>query len=166
MYIYWHRFLISWKHRKRACGVCGWGGGADDVADCVVWGWNFFKELLRDKLSLTWGWAEVELRFCPWLLLFNYRTGGPEVISSLCLMCICRAGQRMRGPFFLPIAIGHLGWDPQIRMRLHKETRSKVSLRSQLQVKYSYTIWLKIRQWWQSDRNITEVKLLVPDWWI
>jgi len=42
----------------------------------------FFKEILRTVHS---AWPDVKLRFCPWLLLFKYWTGGPDPSSSLCL---------------------------------------------------------------------------------
>jgi hypothetical protein len=40
-----------------------------------------FKKLWEKGSALP----EVELRFCPWLLLFEYWTGRPEPSSSLCI---------------------------------------------------------------------------------
>ncbi len=42
---------------------------------------RIFKELLRKIGS---AWPGVDLRFCPWLLLFKYWTGGSNLSSSLC----------------------------------------------------------------------------------
>ncbi len=46
--------------------------------------------------------AQVGLRFCPWLLLFNYYTSGPDLSFSLCIshIRISGDGKCVRDSFF------------------------------------------------------------------
>ncbi len=60
-------------------------------------GWNF-KE---NSCATNSGSTEVQLRFCPWLLLFKYWTGcmaWPELFSKS-LLCACIEGRGLRSAF-------------------------------------------------------------------
>jgi len=72
-------------------------------------GWNF-KEL--QYCATNSGPPEVELRFCPWIILFKYWTCRPDLGSSLC-------------PYYV---------------YMHRGGRPKVSLRTGPQIKYIHAL--------------------------
>jgi hypothetical protein len=94
----------------------------------VLRGWNS-KELLRNKLRLTWGWAEV-LPVAPLVHILNrWAWTGLWSLSPLCVSLVI--ANKWDEAFFWPIAFSHLCGDTQTRLRLHKGAWPIVSLRSQ-----------------------------------
>jgi hypothetical protein len=97
----------------------------------VCRGWNF-EELLRSAqqtqvdLRLRWGSVHVHVQILNWL-------AWPELFS-LPLLCVSLVmANEWGGAFFWPIAFSHLccACDTQMRKRLRRGARPKVSLRSQ-----------------------------------
>ncbi len=59
-----------------------------------------FRQRQRYHLS----WPRVDLRFCPWLLMFKYWRGGPDLTGALLsvpITCISSVNQWVRGSFLL-----------------------------------------------------------------
>ncbi len=57
--------------------------------------------ILKNYVATTLGLSEIELRFCPWLILYKYRTGWPGLSSSF-------------GPYYMYM---HRGVRPRVSFR-------------------------------------------------
>jgi hypothetical protein len=82
--IYTKSVLISWtvKVLSSNLGLKGWMTKSGvQTYGIALYQWSIFKET-QHKGSIS---PEVELRFCPGLLLFKYCTGGHDLSSFLCL---------------------------------------------------------------------------------
>ncbi len=91
---------------------------------CNIYQSIHFLRIIAQEAQL---WPEVELRFCPRLLLNQYWSGGSVYI----IQCTCSDGQEWEEAFFWPIAFCHLCCDIQTSTVWHsKEGRPQVRLRS------------------------------------
>ncbi len=75
----------------------------------LLWGCNF-----KNYWATNSGSPEVELRFCPWLILLKDWTGWPAwpELSSLSLLCVSQVmANDWEVAFFWPIAFNHLSCD-------------------------------------------------------
>ncbi len=76
---------------------------------------RFFKNYCTTRSA----WPEVGLRFCPWLFLFKYWTGGSDLDFSLCFLYV----SLMIGVLADSVVIRRWEWDskdggrPKVRLR-------------------------------------------------
>jgi hypothetical protein len=101
------------------CTVCTWPKGNRFVAERLV-AWRFFtvchwsapcgrifKEILRNRLSLTWGWPEV-LSMAPIVLILN-RWIWPELFSLPFHVSLVKTFE-WEAAYFWTIAVTNLIW--------------------------------------------------------
>ncbi len=69
-------------------------------------------EFQRITVHQNLGSPKVELRFCPWLIMFKYWTGWTDLtLFSVPITCFSSDDQQMRGSFFLTSGIRGLQGD-------------------------------------------------------
>ncbi len=130
-----------------------------------LWGWNF-KELLRNKLRLTWGWAEV-LSMAHIGQILNRFLAWPELFSLSLLWISLVTANELEEAFLWPIAFSHLCCDTQTRISLHRGARPEVSLRWQdlrlntCTIVHLYTEWRKIPPGCSNITVLTLIKCYV-----
>jgi hypothetical protein len=89
---------------------------------------RIFKEILRKRLSFTWGWPEV-LSMAP-IIKILHRGARQELFSwsPLCIYLVM--DNELEIAFFWPIKSRHLNSETYSRIRLHGKGPPKLSLRS------------------------------------
>ncbi len=80
--------------------------------------WSIFKEILPNRLSLTWDWPRV-MSMAPIVKILNRRVR-PELFSLSLLRVALVKANKCKEAFFWPIAVISLFWDTHRRMRLSR----------------------------------------------